>query len=103
MFAQKEIIQLNNNNDNNNNKNNNNDNNNNSNKNYNYSNDNNNNVNHFFSSLDTGETRTMDSKSNNLDILIGSETDDIIEGSFKSFLPGYQEELKKNEKEQVCF
>ena len=75
MFAKKEIIQLNNNN--NNNKNNNNDNNNNSNKNNNYSNDNNNNVKHFFSSLDTGETRAMDSKSNNLDILMGSEADDI--------------------------
>ena len=45
--------------------------------------------------MDTGETRTMDSKSNNLELLMGSETDDIIKELFKSFLQGYQEGLEK--------
>ena len=39
----------------------------------------------FISSLDTGEIRTMDLKSKNLEILMGNETDDIINELFKSF------------------
>ena len=42
-------------------------------------------------SLDTGEIRTMDSKSDNIEIMMGSETDDIIDELFKSFLQRYQE------------
>ena len=38
----------------------------------------------------------MNSKSKNLEILTGSETDDIVEELFKSFLQGYQEGLEKN-------
>ena len=33
----------------------------------------------FISSLDPGEMRTMDSKSKNVEILMGDKTDDIIE------------------------
>ena len=36
----------------------------------------------FGSSLDPREIRTMDSKSENIDILMGSETDDIINEFF---------------------
>ena len=49
----------------------------------------------FISSLDTGETRTTDSKSDNVKILIGSETDDIINELFKYFLQRYQEKLEE--------
>ena len=38
----------------------------------------------FISSLDTGEIRTMDSKSDNIDIMMVTETDDIIDEVFKS-------------------
>ena len=36
----------------------------------------------FVSSLDPREIRTMDSKSENIDILMGNETDDIINEFF---------------------
>ena len=48
-----------------------------------------------FSSLNTGEIRTMDSKNNNLEIMMGSETDDIIKELFNTFLQGYREGLEK--------
>ena len=48
----------------------------------------------FISSKDSDETRTMHTKSNNLEIMIGSETDEIIEDLFESFLQKYQEGLK---------
>ena len=38
----------------------------------------------FISSLDTGEIRTMDSKSDNIEIMMITETDDIIDEVFKS-------------------
>ena len=40
--------------------------------------------NNFISSLDTGEIRTMDSKSDNIEIMMVTETDDIIDEVFKS-------------------
>ena len=40
----------------------------------------------FISSEDSDETRTMHTKSNNVEIMMGSETDKIIEELFKSFL-----------------
>ena len=49
----------------------------------------------FISSLYTVEISTMDSKSKNLELLMGSETDDIIKELSKSFLQGYQEGLEK--------
>ena len=40
----------------------------------------------FISPLDTGDIRTMESKSKNFEIMMGIETDDIIEELFESFL-----------------
>ena len=39
----------------------------------------------FISSLDTGDIRTIESKSKNFEIMMGIETDDIIEELFESF------------------
>ena len=39
----------------------------------------------FISSLDTGEFRIMNSKSDNVEIMMGTETDDIINELFESF------------------
>ena len=36
----------------------------------------------FISSLDTGEFRIMHSKSNNVEIMMGTETDDIVNELF---------------------
>ena len=47
----------------------------------------------FISSKDSGETQTMDTKSNNMEIMMGSETDDIITEIIDSFLQRYQEGL----------
>ena len=49
----------------------------------------------FISSLDTGESVTMNSKSKNLENLTGYETDDIINEFFESFKQTYQEGLEK--------
>ena len=48
----------------------------------------------FISSKDTGETRTIYVWSDNVSIMRGSDTDDIIRELFRSFLRNYQEELK---------
>ena len=40
----------------------------------------------FMSSKNSNETRTMHSKSNNTEILIGNETDEIIEERFDSLV-----------------
>ena len=40
----------------------------------------------FISSKDSDETRTMHAKSNNVEIMMGSETGEITEELFKSFL-----------------
>ena len=48
----------------------------------------------FISSKDSDETRTMHTKSNDVEIMIGSETDEIIEELFESFLQKYQEGLE---------
>ena len=42
------------------------------------------------------ETRTMHTKSNNVEIMIGSETDEIIEHLFESFLQKYQQGLEES-------
>ena len=44
-----------------------------------------NNANHFISSLDAGEVRIMNSKSDNVEIMMSIETDDIINQLFESF------------------
>ena len=48
----------------------------------------------FISSLDTGEIRTTGSKSGNIEIMKGSEADDIIKELFESFKKIYQEGLE---------
>ena len=48
----------------------------------------------FISSLDKNEFRTMHSKSNNMEIMNGTETNDIIKDLFKSFFRRYQEKLE---------
>ena len=47
----------------------------------------------FISSKDSDETPTMHAKGNNIEIMMDSETDEIIEELFKSFLQKYQEGL----------
>ena len=48
----------------------------------------------FISSLDTGKICTMDSKSDNVEIMMGDEADDIIKKLFESFLKRYQRGLE---------
>ena len=50
----------------------------------------------FISSKDSNETRTMHTKSNNVEFMMGSKTDEIIEDLFESFLQKYQEELEES-------
>ena len=50
----------------------------------------------FISSEDSDETRTMHTKSNNVEIMMGSETDEIIKDLFESFLQKYQEGLEES-------
>ena len=50
----------------------------------------------FISSKDSDETCTMHAKSNNVEIMMGSETDEIIEELLKSFLQKYQVGLEKS-------
>ena len=51
-----------------------------------------------FSSKDFEEIRTMYSSSDNIDILVGYKTDEIIEELFDSLLQKYQEGLEKSMK-----
>ena len=50
----------------------------------------------FIYSKDSGETRTIHAKSNNVEIMMGSKTDGIIEELFKSFLQKYQEGIEES-------
>ena len=50
----------------------------------------------FISSKDSDETRTMHVKSNNVEIMMGNETDEIIKELFKSSLQKYQERLEQS-------
>ena len=50
----------------------------------------------FISSKDSDETRTMHPKSNNVEVMMGNETNEIIEEIFKSFLQIYQEGLEES-------
>ena len=51
------------------------------------------------SSKDSEETRTMHTKSHNVKIMMGNETDEIIKELFKSLLQKYQEVLEESRKE----
>ena len=50
----------------------------------------------FISSKDSDQTRAMHTKSNNVEIMTGSETDEIIEDLFESCLQKYQEGLEES-------
>ena len=50
----------------------------------------------FISSKDSNETRTMHTRSNNVEIMVGSETNEIIKHLFESFLQKYQEGLEES-------
>ena len=50
----------------------------------------------FISSKDSDETRTMHTKSNNVEIMMGSEADEITEKFFKSSLQKYQKGLEES-------
>ena len=52
----------------------------------------------FISSKDSDETRTMHTKSNNVEIMVDSEIDEIIKDLFESFLQKYQEGLEESMK-----
>ena len=52
----------------------------------------------IISSKDFEETHTMHTKSNNLEIMMGNETDQIIEKLFDSLLQKYQERLEESMK-----
>ena len=52
----------------------------------------------FISSKDSDETHNMHTKSNNIEIMVGGETDEIIEELFKSLLQRYQECLEESMK-----
>ena len=45
---------------------------------------------------DSDETRTMHAKSDNIEIMMRSETDEIMEELFKFFLKRYQEGLEES-------
>ena len=49
----------------------------------------------FISSRDSDEIRTMYTKSNNIQIIMGNEADEIIEELFESLLQKYQEGLEE--------
>ena len=49
----------------------------------------------FISSKDSNETRNMHKKSDNIEMMMCSETDDIIGEFFKSLLQKYQEGLEE--------
>ena len=52
----------------------------------------------FISFADSNETCNMHKRSNNIEIMMGSETDDIIEEPFESLLQKYQEGLPESMK-----
>ena len=52
----------------------------------------------FTSFKDSNETRTMHTKSNNIEIMIGNETNEIIKKLFESLLQRHYQELEKSTK-----
>ena len=50
----------------------------------------------FISSKDSDETRTMHTRSNNVEVMVGIETNEIIMDLFVSFLQKYQEKLEES-------
>ena len=58
----------------------------------------------IFSSKHFKETRTVHSKSNNIEIMIYNKTDEIIEELFKYLLQKFKKRLGRiNERKRICF
>ena len=57
----------------------------------------------FISSKDSGEIRTMHTKSNKIELMMGNETNEITEELFKSHLQKYEEGLEKKMRGSECF
>ena len=53
-------------------------------------------INFFSSKEDSDETRTMHTQSHNIEIMMGSETDEIIEELFDSLFQRYQKGLEES-------
>ena len=53
-------------------------------------------INFISSKKDSDETRTKSKKSNNIEVMMGSETYEVIEDLFKSLLKRYQEGLEES-------
>ena len=49
----------------------------------------------FISSNGSDQTRNMHAKSNNIEIMMDSETDEIIDELFESLLQNYQKDLEE--------
>ena len=60
-------------------------------------------INFISAKKDSDETRTMRTKSNNVEIMMGSETDKNIENLSKSLSQRYQEGLEESMRESVYF
>ena len=60
-------------------------------------------INLVFSKPDSDETCIMYTKSNNIEIMIGSDTNDVINDLFKSILQRYQENLVEKMKGSSLF
>ena len=52
----------------------------------------------LISSKDSEETRTMHTKSHNIEIMMGNETDEIIKKIFESALQNYQKHIEESMK-----
>ena len=50
----------------------------------------------FIFSIDSDETRNLRTESNNIEIMMGNETDEIIDELFESFLQNYQKDLEES-------
>ena len=57
----------------------------------------------FSSFKNSEETSTWHAKSHNIEIMMGSETDDIINGLFESLLQRHQKGLEASEKKESSF
>ena len=57
----------------------------------------------FISSLDPEKNRMIDSKSDNIEITIGNDTDDIIKELLESVLKNYQKNLGEKMKVAILF
>ena len=57
----------------------------------------------FISSIDSEETRTWHTNSNNIEIMMDSETDEIIKELFKSLLQNYQKGFEESERTGSSF